>query len=239
MKPITINEVLSLQNAKQNFRDCYLVSAVSALTHTPNGRRILQNNIQKDGNNYCIKFNNVYGKPETYLVKGEECDQLILTDKYLEPVPLERPHHPIIKAIEVAMNKLLTQHPYKKPFICKIPECREKFEFNKVSNFFKMFTGISPITVNESGLKMTLLNNSDVATDLFERMRMQKDVSFVMGSGYKALFDDLPHCWTVSEIYPDRILTFDNRRQTYVGTNYEQSLHKYKFICGYFNEMLK
>lgn len=239
MKPISMDEVLSLRFAKQNFRDCYLVASISALTHTKNGCKILQNNILKDGDNYCIRFNNVKGRAETFLVKQSECDDLVLTNKYLEIVPLEKPHHPIIKAIEVAMNKLLTLYPSKKPLVCRIPDSREKFEFNKVSNFLNLFTGIRPLTINESGLKMTLKEDKDIAKDLFEKMRKEEFVSFVLGSGYRGLLDDLPHCWSVNELYPNKIIAFDGRRQLNVGTTFDQAISKYKFICGYFNEMLK
>ena len=242
MRPLNLNEIYSLSKAKQNFRDCYLVSAIGALTQSPNGKKILSQNIQREGNDFCIRFNNVKGKPETYLVKKSECDDLILVDKYFEPIHLtaDNAHHPIIKAVEVAMNKLLKQHPDKKPFICRIPECTEKFEFNKVSNFLEMFTGIKPITINESGIKMTLKKNKNSATSLINRIAEENKSSFVVGSGYKFIFDDLPHCWSLKFVDSDKKLNlYDHRRKINVACNLNEALSRFKFICGYFNDMLK
>lgn len=238
MRPISFDEIISLRTAKQNFCDCYLVSSINALTRSENGRKILAKNIQKDGENFCIRFNDVNGQTETYLVKQAECDELILYDKHMEPIPLRAPHNPIIKAIEVAMNKLLRLHPEKKPFLCRIPDCQEKFEYNKVSNFLKMFTGIRPITINESGLKMTLKNDNAISKRMFNEMQ-NREGSFVMGTGYHLNpFEDLPHCFAVTEVMPNNINLYDCRRKINVNQTYENSIKSMKYICGYFNEML-
>lgn len=239
MKPITFNEISTLKNAKQNFCDCYLVSAISALAQTKNGKNILKENILRNGKNYCIKFNNVNGNSERYLVKNSEQDMLILTDRFLEPVPLKVPDNPIIKAIEIAMSKLLTIHPDKKPFICRIPKCQENFEYNKVSNFFKMFTGIHPITINESGFRMSLKKNRKIVINLLKRMEEEKDFSFVIGSGYRGLFNDLPHCYTVKSVYDGKINLYDNRKQIYATYKIDDAIKRFKYICGYFNNNLK
>ena len=239
MRPITYDEIISLRTAKQNFRDCYLVSSINALTRTENGRKILSKNIQKDGENFCIKFNDVNGQSETYLVKQAECDELILMNKYLEPVPLKVPNHPIIKAIEVAMNKLLTLHPDKKPFLCKIPDCQQKFEFNKVSNFLKMFTGVRPYTLNESGFKMTLRENEQIARRMFSEIE-NRGGSFVMGTGYHLNpLEDLPHCLTVAGIEENKVNLYDCRRQIHISRSEENTTKSVKYLCGYFNEMLE
>lgn len=243
MRALTFNEIITLKSAKQNFRDCYLVSALSALTNTANGRKILQQNIQKDGNAYCIRFNNVNGSAESYLVKQTECDKLVLLDKFTQEIalPIDKQHNPIIKAVEVAMNKLLSVHPTKKPIICRIPGCQEKFEFNKVSNFLEMFTGVKPLTLNESGLKMTLIKHKNTVTRLFGRMGKENETGFVFGTGYNFIFDDMPHCLTLKHVDTDssKITVRDNRTMQMVTNTYEHAIKRYKFICGYFNEMLK
>lgn len=238
MRPITFDEIISLRTAKQNFCDCYLVSSINALTRTENGRKILANNIQRDGDNFCIKFNDVNGQTETYLVKQAECDELILMDEYLNPVPLKVENHPIIKAIEVAMNKLLKLHPDKKPFLCKIPKCQEKFEFNMVSNFLKMFTGVRPITINESGLKMTLKSDEQISERMFSEMQNREN-SFVMGTGYHLNpFEDLPHCYTVTYADKWKVEIFNCRRQEHDVRTSDDIIKSMKYICGYFGDML-
>ena len=238
MRPLAKKEIYSLKYAKQNFCDCYLVASISALTRSKNGRKILGRNIQRDGNNFCVRFNNVYGRSESYLVKQRECDELILMNKYCEPIPVENPHHPIIKAVEVAMNKLLRIHPLKKPIICQIPKCQEDFEYNKVSNFLEMFTGVKPITINESGIRMTLKKDKKYAMWLIDELIRRKDFSFIFGTGLKDILGDLPHCLPVEEIISDNITLYDCRRQVYKTSDFNNAILKYKFICGYFNEML-
>lgn len=239
MRPITFDEITTLKFAKQNFRDCYLVSSINALTRSENGRKILAQNIQRDGENFCIRFNDINGQAETYLVKQAECDELILYDRYLEPVQLKVPHNPIIKAIEVAMNKLLNLHPDKKPFLCKIPDCQEKFEFNKVSNFLNMFTGVRPITINESGLKMTLKKDEKAAKRIFSEIE-QRGGSFVAGTGYHLNpLEDLPHCYAITNVEDSIVELYDCRRQTYLNRSDDKTIGTIKYICGYFNEMLK
>lgn len=238
MHPITFDEILSLRMAKQNFRDCYLVSSINALTRSENGRKVLAQNIQRDGENFCIRFNDVNGLPETYLVKQAECDQLVLYDEFMEPVPLKVPHNPIIKAIEIAMNKLLKLHPDKKPFVCRIPKCQESFEFNKVSNFLKMFTGIRPYTLNESGLRMTLYKDEKIAKRIFTEMKT-RDCSFVMGTGYHLNpLEDLPHCYTFTNADSGMVELYDCRRQTHFNRTENDIISSIKYICGYFDNML-
>ena len=238
MRPISFDEIISLRTAKQNFRDCYLVSSINALTRSENGRKILAKNIQRDGDDFCVRFNNVNGQAETYLVKQAECDELILMDKYLNPVLLSVPNNPIIKAVEVAMNKLLILHPNKKPFLCKIPECQEKFEFNKVSNFLQMFTGIRPYTLNESGLRMSLSKDSQIAKRMFSEIE-NRGGSFVMGTGYHLNpLEDLPHCLTVTQIKDGKVGLYDCRRQSHITRPQENTIRATKYLCGYFNEML-
>ena len=238
MRPISFDEIVSLRIAKQNFRDCYLVSSINALSRSENGRKILARNIQRDGNDFCVRFNDVKGRAETYLVKQAECDELILLDKYLEPVPLKVPNHPIIKAVEIAMNKLLKLHPDKKPFVCKIPECQEIFEFNKVSNFLKIFTGVRPYTLNESGLKMTLKSDEQSAKRMFSEIK-NRGGSFVMGTGYHLNpLEDLPHCLTVTGIEDGKVCLYDCRRQIHITRSENDATKSFKYICGYFNEML-
>lgn len=239
MKPINLDDIISLRTAKQNFRDCYLVASINALTRTENGRKILSQNIKRSGDNFCVRFNNVYGHAETFLVKQSESDMLILTDNFMEPVPLSVPNHPIIKVIEVAMNKLLSIHPYKKPFLCKIPSCNEKFEFNKASNFLNMFTGVRPFILNESGLRMSLRKDEKAAKRLFDEIE-NRGGSFVAGTGYHLNpMEDLPHCYSVTNIQNDKVEMYDCRRQKHIVRTTDNAISSLKYICGYFNEMLK
>lgn len=136
------------------------------------------------------------------------------------------------------MNKLLKVHPDRKPFLCKVPDCREKFEFNKVSNFLKMFTGVRPYTLNESGFKMTLKQDCNVAKRMFTEIE-NRGGSFVMGTGYHLNpAEDLPHCFTVTGIEDGSINLYDCRRQIHSSVDKDATINSLKYICGYFDEML-
>ena len=172
MKPITSDEIKNLRYAVQYFQDCYLVSSVSSLTKTSNGRRILTENIAHTDDGYRIRFQNVKGKCQDYFVSQKEIDLLTYLDKYGNTIiiPEDKPHNQIIKAIETAMNKLLRRYPDKKSFLCRIPNCNEKFEFNKPSVFLEMFTGKKPIKLNEDGLSLNLKSKKTECIDLFEKI---------------------------------------------------------------------
>lgn len=107
MKPINLNEIKSLQRVKQHFHDCYLVTSMNALSNTENGCKTLQNNISREGNNFNIKFKNINGKSEDFFISEKEINDLTLCDQFLNPIILTEPENPILKALEVAMNKLL------------------------------------------------------------------------------------------------------------------------------------
>ena len=82
MKPINLSEIKSLQRAKQHFHDCYLVTSMNALSNTENGRKILQENILREGNNFNIKFKNINGKSEDFFVSEKELNDLTLCDRF-------------------------------------------------------------------------------------------------------------------------------------------------------------
>lgn len=241
MKPIGLNEIQNLRHAVQYFQDCYLVSAIGTLTQTSNGRKILSENIAKTADGYRIRFNNVKGSNKDFFVTEKEMNNLVYMDKFLNPIPLKPgyPHNPIIKAIEVAMNKLLTKYPSQKPFICRIPKCNEKFEFNKPSNFLEMFTGKKAIKLNENGLKLNLKSQKDASIELLEKIKANPENSFVAGTAFcfhKKLIDN--HCYSINRVKDNRLEIFDHRSLETITLTYEEAIKKLKFIVGYFNKDL-
>ena len=86
MKPIGIEDILSLNRSQQVFHDCYLVSSINALSRSENGRKILQNNIAREGNNFRIRFQNVNLNVEDFFVTEKEIKDLTPMDKFLNPV---------------------------------------------------------------------------------------------------------------------------------------------------------
>ena len=242
MNPISTSEINNLKKAIQYFQDCYLVASVSALAHCKNGRKILSENIAHTDDGFRIRFNNIKGNVQDFFVTQRETDNLVYMDKFKNPIPLSRPHNPIIKAIEAAMNKLLEKYPDKKPLICRFPDCNEKFEFNKPSNFLEMFTGKTAFKLNESGLRISLKSRKKESIDIFDKISDNPDNSFVAGTSinfHKGLSDN--HCYTVTNIdkNSNRIELFDHRFLETVTLTYEEAIKKLKFITGYFDKDLK
>ena len=243
MRPIGLDEIKSLIRAKQYFQDCYLVSGIGALAKSKNGEKVLAKSITHTDNGYCIKFSNVNKKSEDFFVTQKEIDDLVYMDKYLNPIPIDSkfPHNPIIKAVEVAMNKLLGKHPPKKPLLCRIPSCNEKFEFNKPSNFLEMFTGKKPHILNESGIKLNLRSKKNECIDLLNRISEDSDNAFVAGTAMtlnKKLHNF--HCYNIHNINKESrtIDLFDHRGQNNVRISYDEAINNLKYIVGYFGKDL-
>ena len=242
MKPIGTDEIKNLKYAIQYFQDCYLVSSIGALSHSANGRKILSENIAHTKDGFRIRFRNINQNSEDFFVTQKEMDDLIYMDKFLNPIPINKyfPHNPIIKAIEVAMNKLLSHYPSKKPWICRFPNCNEKFEYNKPSNFLEMFTGKPPLKLNEGSFRMTLKSKRKESTALFDKIKNDNNCSFVAGTAFSTNknFSDY-HCYSLKEITKNNMLgLFDHRLSGSNYLTYDEAIKKLKFIVGYFNKDL-
>lgn len=242
MKAIGFDEIDKLKYAKQYFQDCYLVSSVSALANCSNGRRILAENIAHTPEGFRIKFKNINGKEEDFFVSQKEIDNLVYMDKYLNPLPIDNrfPHNPIIKAIEVAMNKLLGKYPAKKPWICHLPSCNEKFEFNQPSNFLEMFTGQKPLSLNEKSFRLNLMSKKEESKTLFANITQNPDSTFIAGTllPFDKRLSDV-HCYNIKEVNSDNSISlFDHRLQQTIKLSFEEAIKKLKYIVGYFNKDL-
>lgn len=242
MKTIGLTEIEKLKSAKQYFQDCYLVSSVGALANSTNGRRILAENIAHTSDGYCVKFKNINGKGEDFFVTQKEIDELVYMDKYLNLLPIDKkfPQNPIIKAIEVAMNKLLEKYPAKKPWLCRFPSCNEKFEFNKPSNFLEMFTGQKPLKINETGFRLSLMSKKEECKTLFANITQNLDSTFIAGTllPFDKRLSDV-HCYNIKEVNSDNSISlFDHRLQQTIKLSFEEAMKKLKYIVGYFDKDL-
>lgn len=242
MKPINLSEIKTLQRVKQHFHDCYLVTSINALSNTENGRKILQNNILREGNNFKIKFKNINGNSEDFFVTEREIDDLILCDSFFNPIEIDEPHNPIIKAIEIAMNKLLKKYPDKKSFANKLYKTNEKFEYNNPSRFMEMFTGIKPININENSIRMSLKSKSYAAKEILKEIGKNENSSFIAGTGHRFIKGLTNwHCYTLEKVDNKNSIMqiFDNRYQDIIIMTVEDAIRKLKYLTGYFNEDLK
>lgn len=161
---------------------------------------------------------------------------------FFNPIELKEPHNPILKAVEVAMNKLLKKYPDKKSFINRLYKTNEEFEYNNPSRFLEMFTGIKPININENSIRMSLKNKIDEAKEVLEKIGNEKTNSFIAGTGHKFIKGITNwHCYTLENVNNANKTAkiFDNRYQEEFTLSFDDFIKKIKYITGYFNEDLK
>lgn len=236
MRPITRHEIIPLQRPVQHFSDCYLVASIGALARSKDGQKILSQNIAHRGDGFRIRFQEVNNCIEDYFVTQEDIQQLVPLDKYYNEAILKYKQNPIIKAIEVAMDRLLKEHPDKKPFISRLKSCHERFEYNKPSNFLEIFTGKKPIILNESGLQMDLSHKQDEAIELLEKIDRANDFSFVAGTGlkYNKRFAKV-HCYTVEGVNSENryLQVYEARNRESIELPFDKAIRIFKFLTGY------
>ena len=164
MRPITPKQIESLATVQQHFHDCYIVSSLGILSRSKKGQKILQNNITTNGKDFNIKFLNVNGKTEDYFISSKEIHDLKFRNS---DGTLQEMHCPIVKSVELAMNKLIKNHPFKKPPIYRA------ITFGYVTNR----EGYTTIFVEDTGSGIS----EDAQKHIFERF--YKEDSFTQGAG--------------------------------------------------------
>ena len=181
------NDVNSLRTALQEYSDCYLISSLEALAKSKEGRKILFQNIRKtnieiklkefsddivdsntgkikfDLNVFKIIFNNINNQKESFTIGLKELNI------YFSIYNKQKNH--LVYAMKMAMQKLIEKHPTKKPIISRIANpFKMKFEYNKPSNFLRMFTGKEPIIIGESDINFNLKKYKDLVFPILEKM---------------------------------------------------------------------
>lgn len=261
---ITEADITSIKNAEQVFSDCYMVSSLHALAKSSFGRNFLTKNINKIPNEvptvyfsdlspktlkhsqpfktmnidtFRFTFNDVYGKRESYCIAPEDFKKNIRI--------YAKQKTPIIRAMEIAMNRLVHRHFFKKPLISRLqyPFLNRSFEFNMPSNFLKTFTGVKPLSIGEKGLNMTLKTHKDEVVQLFKKMSENPDeYSFVAGTGLKTFGEEKNwHCFVIENCdYEKQQLTLCNKRHKKpIVVSFDKAIETLKYITGYFKEDFK
>ncbi len=240
MTKIPFIEIDKLKIAPQHFSDCYLVSSVGALARSKNGRKTLRNNIRYNQNKqyYEIHFLDWKKQKKDIFVSQKEMSNIVLTDKFANPLKLTSPHNPIIQAIECSMNKLIKSCPSVKPLFCRLASSVEPFEYNISSNFMKMFTGVKPISINEKTLRKNLTHHKESVLELFDRMK-DNNFSFIAGTSKGTRKFCAWHCYSIEKVDGSNVFLYDHRKQTSINVKYDEFIKSFKYITGYFNDMLK
>lgn len=171
---ISDKDIDNFEHAKQHFSDCYLMTTLETLSHTPNGRKVLKEQIQYDDNNpkllncYLYKENGEkekYTVPTNAVVKGYE--------KLYRLQPNE-----IIRSMDVSVAEY--ENKYKsKPWICRVTDTFKSYSFenNLPSHFMKVFTGIEPRVIAETDFNLDLSGYKNEVMELFKRMDKEKIIA--------------------------------------------------------------
>jgi hypothetical protein len=244
-------EVSTVRDAYQQFADCYLLSTLDALSKTNEGRKIISQNIQRtektnwietafpnfisNFERFKVTFQNVFGKKETYEIGEKELGKFFDVYKY-QP-------NKIIFAMEIAMQKLVTQHPTKKSIFSRLRKLNKKnFEYNIPSNFMKMFTGKKPISIAEKHFNINLKGYKKEVLALLKKMSEtpNNNYSFIAGTGVKKL-ERYWHCFVVESVdYKNQIIYLKNKRSNIPkAVSFDEAFDKLKYFVGYFEENLK
>lgn len=236
-------EIKELGNAAQIFSDCYLVSSLRALAKTAAGQDILKHNIKISENfgEQNFKINFPYNNYKDIFITQDEIKSLKLTNKYHETISPEKTSHPILRAVEIAMNKLISDNPLTKPFICRLVNCNEKFEYNFASNFMEIFTGKKPYSLNEKTLYMSLKNNKNAAYNLFKRLGEEGNFNFIAGTGWPLKhYLAFNHCYLVDnvDLQKQSINILEPRTNKIFSFSFDEAIKSLKYFTGYFKNDL-
>lgn len=257
--PAGSNIINQIKSSKQIFSDCYLTSSLEALTNSVNGKKIISNNVKYKNDIdvpkilysyhdepeqsilFKMKFPNVDNKAEEYNISPKDIFEILCKLLCLGPTPERNVFIPF----EAAMDKLIKEHFFKKPIVSRlITDNAHRFEYNKPSNFMRMFTGKEPIVLNENTVWMSLKKKSGKAFDLFEKMgnTPNNNYSFVIGTGESIMGNHARwHCYTITNAdnQTRRISIKEKRHNVQENVSYDEAIKAFKFIVGYFDDMLK
>ena len=235
--PISDKDIDSFEHAKQYFSDCYLMSTLETLSHTPNGRKILKEQIQYDNGNpnlincYLYKSN---GEREKYSIPAEQ------TLKGYEKLYAAQDNK-IIRSMDISVAEYEKKYQAK-PLICRITDNFKTYAFenNLPSHFMKVFTGIEPRVIAEKDFNLDLNGYRAEVMKLFEQMEKEKNYSFVIGTGMKMLDGRTWHVYIIEDVdLKNNTITVKEKRANKPRVmSIDTALNTFKYIAGYFDSDL-
>ena len=234
---ISDNDIDDFKHAKQAFSDCYLMSTLETLSHTPNGRSILKEQIEYDDKN--PKFINCY----LYSPNNDRLKYSIPTDTALggyEKLYNSQPNE-IIRSMDISVAEY--EKKYKaKPWICRVTDTFKTYAFenNLPSHFMKVFTGVEPRVIAEKDFNLDLNGYRAEVMELFKRMDKEKNHSFVIGTGMKMLDGRTWHVYELEDVdLANNTLPVKEKRANHPRKmSIDTALNTFKYVVGYFNDDL-
>ena len=235
---ISDKDIDNFEHSKQYFSDCYLMTTLETLSHTPNGRKVLKEQIKYDDKNH--KLINCY----LHNPSGEEVKYTVPTNAVVngyEKLYRLQPNE-IIRSVDISVAEY--EKKYKaKPWICRITDKFKTYTFenNLPSHFMKVFTGIEPRVIAEKDFNLDLNDYRAEVMELFKRMDKEKEYSFVIGTGAKMLDGRTWHVYVLEDVdLKNNTITVKEKRGNQPRTmNIDTALNTFKYIAGYFNSDLE
>ena len=214
---ITDKDIDGFEATKQHFSDCYLMTTLETLSHTPNGREVLKERIQYDDKNpklihcYLNAPNNkieIYTVPTNAVVKGYEKLYRLQDNE-------------IIRSMDVSVAQYEKKHKAK-PWICRFTDNFKDYPFenNLPSHFMKIFTGVEPRVIAEQDFNIDLSGYR---------------------TGVKMLDSKTWHVYILEDVdLQNNTITVKEKRGNKPRTmSIDSALNTFKFIVGYFDSDLK
>lgn len=235
---ISNKDIDSLKDAKQYFSDCYIIGTLESLAQTENGREILKEQIHRDDDNpaqiNCYLYNK-NGEKEKFVVPP-----VAIEKKYKKLYANQA--NDVVRSVNYSVNEY--EKKYKsKPLYCRIADKFKSysFEYNIPSHFMKLFTGIEPHTIGEKSLNINLVKYKEEVLELFNRMDKEKEHSFIISTGMKALDGHRWHVYIIQDVdMENNTITIKEKRENKPQTmSIDKALKTFKFITGYFNSDLE
>ena len=234
---ISDKDIDDFEHAKQHFSDCYLMTTLETLSHTPNGRKILKKQLEYDDNNpnlincYLYKKDGAkvkYSVPTQQAVKGYE-------------KLYEKQDNEIIRAVDISVGEY--EKTYKaKPWVCRFSDNFKTYAFENSlpSHFMKIFTGKEPRVIAETDFNFDLNGYRAEVMHLFEHMDKEKEYSFVIATGPKMLDGRTWHVYILEDVdLENNTITVKEKRGNIPRKmSIDTALNTFKYIVGYFNSDL-
>ena len=250
-RSLTDEEISRAMSDKQIIANCFDEAARYSLLASEKGRELLKKRIkiQKDAAMepaYKITLH-INGKNKTYkaLLNDYVGKHFDLYKEYSNnPFGLssfDYSNTRLSLGVNIAIRKMVKRHPLMKPLLARLymfPLIKNRAcEYNRPSNAFKWFTGIEPVSIGESDLKLNLKKHKDDVLELLQDLGQHnsKDYSFVaMTSNEKVKGIDKWHCLPILGVNnKNKTVKVLNKRTNYkTNISFDDFVNKFKAIVG-------
>lgn len=236
----------------QKISNCYDEAVRHSLIRSTEGEKALLKRIetQKDADGVPIYrvILNINGQNKIYEVNAEDYSKFkYIFERYGEALPTpSAPKEPRLSIVlNIAISKMIKRHPTQKPLVSRLYTdtlfCTKnrKCEFNKPSNAYKWYTGISPIAIGETSFAQSLKSQRDKVLAILKRLGQMspKDYSFTALSGFiKQADGHMWHCYPITDVNlsEQSVTLLEKRSLSAMKYSFDEFISNFKAITGIF-----